>query len=165
MFFHSAVFNWNSLDHKTRNAGSFIVFKNNILKFIRPAPNSVFDCKNHRGFKFITKPRVDLPDLRGRKFKHSFQDTLNPICSCGFDNESTSHYILRSPMYNNERVCLLSTVKNTDHRLLDLMETILIKTFLLGNCSLDAHANTKIFNATTEYILTTMRFGEPMFHS
>ena len=29
-----------------------------------------------------------------RKTACCFQDTLKPICGCGFDVESTSHYIL-----------------------------------------------------------------------
>ena len=68
-------------------------------------------------------------------------------------------------MYNHERHTLRSTIKNIDGRLLDATETILIKTLLFGNCSVDAHTNTQILNATTEYILTTKKFGESLFHS
>ena len=45
-----------------------------------------------------------------------------------------------------------------DCRLLDLSETVLIETLLFGNCSVDDHTNT-----TTEYILSTKRFGESLF--
>ena len=41
--------------------------------------------------------------LNLHKFKDSFQDTLNPICSWGFDVELTSHYILHCPNYKDER--------------------------------------------------------------
>ena len=85
--------------------------------------------------------RVGISHLRGHKFKHSFQDTLNPICSCGFDVESTFHYILHCSMYNDERYTLLSTIKNFDCRLLDVTDTVLIETVLFGNCSIDAHTN------------------------
>ena len=67
---------------------ALVLFKNDILKFIRPAPKRVFNCENHRGIKLITRLRVGLSHLREHKFKHSFQDTLNSICSCGFDIES-----------------------------------------------------------------------------
>ena len=130
------------LDHNIRNNGSFSAFKNNILKFFRPTPNNVFNCENHRGIKLVTKLRVDPSHLHEQKFKHSFQDTLSPIYSCGFDVELTFHCILRCPMYNNERHTLLSTTKNIDCRLLDVTETILIKTFLFGNCFVDADTNT-----------------------
>ena len=52
----------------------------------------------HREMKLITRLHVGLSHLREHKFKHSFQDILNPICCCGFDVESTSHYILPCPM-------------------------------------------------------------------
>ena len=87
------------------------VFKSSALKFIRLAPNSVFDCENHSGIKLITRLRVGLIHLREQKFKHGFQDNLNSICSCGFDFESTSHYVLKCPAYNNKRHTLLSTIK------------------------------------------------------
>ena len=58
LFFPSAVIEWNSLDHNTRNVRSSSAFKNNILKFIWPTTNSVFNCKNHRGMKLITRLHV-----------------------------------------------------------------------------------------------------------
>ena len=118
LFFTSAVIEWNSLEHNIRKVGSFSVFKNNILKLLRPTPNSIFNCENHRGFKLTTRLRVGLSLLREHKFKLSFQDTLNLICSCGFDDEQTSHYVLHCPMYNDESHTLLRTIKNIDCRLL-----------------------------------------------
>ena len=37
---------------------------------------------------------LGLRRLREHKFKHSFQDTLNPRFSCGSDVETTEHFIL-----------------------------------------------------------------------
>ena len=77
------------------------------------------------------------------------------VSSCGFDVESTSHYVLRCPMHNDERRTLLSSIKNIVCRLLDVTETVLIKAFLFENCSIDVHTNIQILNASIEYILTT----------
>ena len=68
-------------------------------------------------------------------------------------------------MYYDERHTLLSITKNIDCRLLDVTETVFIKTLLFGNCSDDAQTNTQILNATIEYILTTKRFDESLFCS
>ena len=46
-----------------------------------------------------------------------------------------------------------------------MTETLLIKMLLFGICSVDAHTNAEILNATIEYILTTKRFDESLFHS
>lgn len=41
---------------------SFVVFKNSILKFIRPSPSNAFDCDNHKrvrltkSYKFLMQP-------------------------------------------------------------------------------------------------------------
>ena len=68
-------------------------------------------------------------------------------------------------MYNDERHTLLTTIKSIDCRLVDVTETVLIKTLLIGNCSIDAETNAQILNATIEYILTTRRFYESLFYS
>ena len=73
----------------------------NVLKFVRPTPNSVLKCEDHRGIKLITRLRVGLSHLCEHKLKHSFQDTLNPICSCGFVDKSTTHYVLHCLMHSD----------------------------------------------------------------
>ena len=50
---------------------------------MRPFPDSFFDCHNPKGIKLITRLRLGLSYLREHKFKHSFQDTINPLCNCG----------------------------------------------------------------------------------
>ena len=133
------------------------------MKFIRPSANSLFNCHNLKGIKFITRLWLGLSHLREHKFKHSFQDSLNPFCSCGLDIESTAHFLLHCPMYITERHTLLSTIKNIDNNLLHLCEPVLIRTLLFGSNSFDADANTNVHSATIEYILSTKRFDEPLF--
>ena len=93
-FFPSTIIEWNKLDPGLRKAESLSVFKTNILKFIGPSLNSVYNCHNPKGLNFITRFRLVLTHLREHKFKHSFQDAINPICSCGLDiaSLSTSFY-------------------------------------------------------------------------
>ena len=106
---------------------------------------------------------LGLCHLRVHKFKHSFQDSLNPFCSCGLDIESTAHFLLRCPTYITERRTLLSTIENIDNNLLDLCEPVLIKTLLFGSNLFDADANTNVLNAAIECILSTKRLDEPLF--
>ena len=91
--------------------------------------------------------------MHQHKFKHNFQDCLNPICSCGLDIESTSHFLLHCPTFNDERYTLLSTLNNIDRKLLELTKSSLPQTLLLGNTLFDQGKNTRILNATIEYIL------------
>ena len=109
-----------------------------------------FNCHNPKGIKFITRLRLGLSHLREHKFKHSFQDSLNPFCSRGLDIESTAHFLLHCPTHITERHTLLSTIENIDNNLLDLYEPVLIRTFLFGSNSFDADANTNILNTTID---------------
>ena len=81
-FFPSPIFEWNKLDPAIRNSESLSIFRKNILHFIRPAPNSIYNCHNPKGVKLITRLRLGLSHLREQ---HNFQHSINPLCNCGHD--------------------------------------------------------------------------------
>ena len=60
-------------------------------KFIRLKANSFFNCFNTKGVRFITRLWLGLIHQRDHKFKPSFQDCLNPLCSYGIEIETTAH--------------------------------------------------------------------------
>ena len=130
-FFPSAVIEWNKLDSRLRKVKSFTDFKKNILSFIRPKANSVFNCNSSKGLKFVTRLRLGLSHLREHKFKHSFQDSINPLCSCSLDVESTIHYFLHC-QFTIERHTLLNTISQIDNILLDSNESNLTHHLLLA---------------------------------
>ena len=119
LFFPSTIIQWNNLDPHLRKSENFSVFKSNILKFIRPSPNSVYNCHNPRATCLIARLRLGLSHLRELKFKHGFPDTLNPLRSCGNDVNSTEHLLLHCPQFVNDRHTLLSTLGNFNHSLLE----------------------------------------------
>ena len=125
-------------------------------------PSNVFNCDNHKGIRLITRLRVGMCHLREHKFKHNFQDCLNPICGCGLDIESSSHFFLHCPTFNDEQYTLLSTLNKIDSKLLQLTNSSLSQILLHSNTLFDKEKNTLILNATTEYILSLKRFEEPL---
>ena len=133
------------------------------MKYLRPSPNSVFECHNPQGIKFLTKLRFGLSHLRELKFKHSFEDLLNPLCKCAADFESTTDFLLHSPIYNNDRFSLLSNIRNIDWKLLKITDSPLTQTLLHGNPSFDVITKSLILNATINFILSTKRFEEVLF--
>ena len=78
-FFPPTIIERNDLDSNL----DFGIFKNNILKFIRPKPNSFFSCCNLKEIKLITRLRLELSHLHEHKYKYNSQNCLNPLCSCG----------------------------------------------------------------------------------
>ena len=77
--------------------------------------------------KFVTRLRLGLSRLREHKFKQCFQDSINPICSCSLDVESTIHYFLHCPLFTIGRHILLNVISQIDNKLLDSNESNLIK--------------------------------------
>ena len=93
-----------------------------MLNFVRPFPNSLFDCHNPKGIKLITRLRLGLSHLIEHKLKHSFQDTINPLCNCGQDIEFSTLFFLHCLFFINESCNLLSTIHSLDSKLLDCTE-------------------------------------------
>ena len=151
-FSPSTIIEWNSK--------SFVVFKNSILKFIRPFASNFFNCDNHKGIRLIARPRVVMSYLleHEHKFMCNFQDCLNSICSCGLDIESTSHTLLQCPIFDDERYTLLNILNKIDCKLQELTNSSLSQTLLYGNTLFVKEKNRIILNAPIEYILSTERF-------
>ena len=56
ILFPSTIIDWNKLGAVIRKSTGFDSFKVKILKFIRPALNSVFQCHNPKEIKYLTWP-------------------------------------------------------------------------------------------------------------
>ena len=93
-FFPLTIIEWNKLDTNLRNSRSPFIFKKYILQFIRPSSNSVYNSRNPKVIKFVTRLCLGLSHLREHKFKHNFQDSIKPLCNCGYEVESTVHFFL-----------------------------------------------------------------------
>ena len=111
---------WNNLDPHIRKSKSISIFKSNILKFIQPKPNNVYYCHNSKGIRLLKRVRLGLSHLREHKFKHSFQDCLNPLCFCSIEIQTSTHYLLHCPTYTNKRMTLLnqSTLSDSSNTLI-----------------------------------------------
>ena len=157
-FSPSAVIEWNKLDLNIRNSESLNTFRKSLLKFIRPSGSSAFNCHNPRGVKLLTRLRLGVSHLREHKFKHGFQDSLNPICSCGNDIKTSAHFLLHCPHYSNERSTFLNTIRNINRNIFDKNDLQITETLLYGDSSLDDKSNTLVLNATIDFLFVTKRF-------
>ena len=140
---------WNNLDSHIRKSKSISIFKSNILKFIQPEPNNVYYCHNPKGMRLLTRLRLVLSQLRDHKFKHSFQDCLNPLCFCGNESQRSTHYLLHCLTYTNERVTLLNKIKNINCSIL-FSDANVTKILLFRDNTLRDSSNTLILNLTID---------------
>ena len=102
-FFPAVILEWNKLDVNIRNSASCNVFKRVILKFTRPEPNQVFNVDSSEGLKFLTKIRLRSSHLTDPKFRHNFQDCVNPAFSCDHEIETSTHFPLYCSNYHSAR--------------------------------------------------------------
>ena len=79
------------IDEWNKNAKSFLIFRNSLLKIGRPIQNLIDNIHDPMGIKYLTRLRLGLSHLSDHKFRHNFQDCLNPLCPCSLKVESTIH--------------------------------------------------------------------------
>ena len=70
-FFPWTINEWNKLNFNIQTS-SFNIFRANLIKIIRPIPNSIFDIFSPLGLKLITRFQLGLSRLNEHRFNHNF---------------------------------------------------------------------------------------------
>ena len=159
-YFPATIKEWNRLDIDIRKSDSISMFIKRILSFIRSLPNKV--SRNPRGLKLLTRFRLGLSHLRYHKLKHNFLDTINPLCSCDSDIETTLHFFLYCPNFKKCRNTLLSKISEINSGLITRNNLALIETLNFGDNSFSQYNNSRILDATIAFIVTSKRFDDPL---
>ena len=107
-FFPSTLNDWFNLDVEIRNSESLAIFKTKLVSFIRPVSSNVYNIFDHVGLKLLTRLRLGFSHLNEHRFRHNFQDCINPLCSCSLDIEDTSHYLLHCHHFVQHRIDLMN---------------------------------------------------------
>ena len=121
-FFPYCAKEWGNLSEELRNIDSIETLKLSILNFVRPRENSVFAVHDISGLKLLTRLRMNFNHLNKHKFRHNFNDTINPMCPCGKEPETTLRYILRCDFYSLYNLELLIDICALNHSLKDISE-------------------------------------------
>ena len=132
-FFRAVITECNNLDISIRNSSLCHVFKNLILKFVRPKPKIISSTQNFEGLQLLTRMRFGLSHLTDHKFRHNFQDCLKPICSCGQEIETTSHFFLHCLNYRCARKTFFEKINLIDFNILQQSDLSITNDFLFGS--------------------------------
>ena len=116
-----------------RNSNCIKFFKKSSLQFVRLSPDSLFNCHSPKGIKFELRLQLGLSHLREHKFKHSFQDTLNPFCDCGCEIETTAHFLLHCLQFYTERNNFLNKIKSIGTSILNQNNSNFSETLVFGD--------------------------------
>ena len=108
--FPSVLSDWFQLDVNIRNSESIAIFISRLLSFIRPMQSNVYNIFDPIGLKFLTRLRLDFNHLNEHRFRHNFQDCLNPLCSCSLETEDTKHYLLHCNQFSQHRIDLINSM-------------------------------------------------------
>ena len=157
-FFPSAVIEWNKLDLNIPNSESLNIFKKTLLNFTRPSGSNVFNFHNLKGVKLLTRLRLGLSHLHEHKYKHRFQDSLNPICGCGNDIETSAYFLVYCLNFSNERSTFLNIVGSINRNILTRSDSQVTETLLYGGRNSNNITYTLILNATIDFLIATKRF-------
>ena len=162
-FFPAVISEWNILDGNIRNSSSINVFKKELLKFIRPVPNSTYNINDSKGLTLLTRLRLGLSHLGDHKFRHKFQDCVSPVSSCGQDIETTTHFLVHCPNHHCARKTLFHKINQVSGNILRQSDSTVTKILLFGDIKLDFETNKVLLMSTIEFISLTERFSCPLF--
>ena len=112
------------------------------------------------GIKYLTRLRLGLSHLNDHKFRHNFQDCLDPLCPCSLEVESTIHYFLHCQYYNDIRKTLLDIVKKIINiSVSNLSDEYSVNPLMYGNPSYIFQDNKEIIEASINFIRSSERFA------
>ena len=96
--------------------------------------NKTFSIYNPLGIQLLNRLRVDFSHLNEHKLRRNFAYTLNPLCSCSLETETTAHIFLRCRYYNNIRITLMNELNDIDNSINSRQPNKLLPIILYGDC-------------------------------
>ena len=145
-----------------RNSDSISIFKSRLLSFIRPVQTNIDNIFDPKGLTFLTCLRLGLSHLNEHRFRHNFQDCLNPLYSCSLAIEDI-HIIFCTHHFSHHRVVLLNSVKSICDNFEPMPDNVKEDLLLCGDSRFDENINKVILRATMSYIKNTKRFSGSLF--
>ena len=96
--------------------------------------------------------RLDLNHLADHKYRHNFQDYLNPICKRGQEIEATGHFLLHFLIYRCARKTFFEKINLIDSNILQQNDSFISKTkdLLFRNEKLKDDKNNVLLTSTNE---------------
>ena len=162
-FFPSTMNDWFNLDSTIRDSESVAIFKKRLFSFIHPIPSNVYNVFDPIGLKFLTSLRLGFSHLNEHRFRHNFQECINPLCACSLETENTSHYLLHCHHFSQNRINLMNSVNFVFENFDILSDNIKTDVLLYGDPRLDGESNKIILEATISCIKTSQRFTGSIF--
>ena len=93
--------------------------------------NSIRNIHNPLGVKYLTRLRIGFSHLKEHKFKHNFQDSIDPMCSCSSGIEATIDFFLHCANFNIQGQSLFDKIATIDANILTENKDSFVNTLML----------------------------------
>ena len=151
-YFHNVLVAWNALDNDIRESNTLGEFKGTLLAKMRPNMKSVFEVRDIRGVRCLTKLRVKFSPLTEHTFGHNVA-SVSPICERNSGIEDDEQFFLHCPSYDQMRNDLLDQLSRIPGlELGNLSSGALCELLLFGNPRFNDIANKVILEGWCEHI-------------
>ena len=117
------------------------------MPFVHPIQRSICNIFDPKGWKLLTRLTLGFSHLNEHRFRHNFQDCLNPLCSCSLEIEDTSHYLLHCHHFSHHRIDLMNSVKSVFDNSESMPDNVRKDLLLLGDSRFDENKNKVILEA------------------
>ena len=154
---------WNTMSTEIRNSTSHQQFRKSLLSFIKRTCSRLFSIHHPVGVKLLVRLRPGFSQLREHKFRHNFHDTLNPLCSCSPEPETTSQYLFCRHNFSSTRSALINDLNLIDPSISQFNETTLANIQIYDDSKNSISQNSKILQGTIKYIFATKQFDKSLF--
>ena len=109
--------------------------------------------------KLLTRLRLSFSHLNEHKFRHNFQDFLNPLCLCSLEIEDTIHYLLHCQYFFEHSINLINSLRSVSENFESFSDNGKRDILLYGDPRFDANKNKLILESTITYTKNTDRFS------
>ena len=109
----------------------------------------------------MTRLSLVLSHLQFHEFKHSIEDTVNPICNCGsVETLFTIFFIVHN--FSNGRLTLFKKLQSIDENIVSKDDSSISKVLFLGDRPFnDCKKYLTVYSI--EYIISAKRFDVPLY--
>ena len=125
----------------------------------------MFSICDPLGVKLLTRLRLKITHLNEHKFRHGFNDTVDPFCECGNEIETPEHFFLHCHFYSAQRKELFKSLEKLDPYFLKLNPKNQVLALLYGSQINDSKSfNRDILKNVIIYIKATAQFARPLIN-
>ena len=125
--------------------------------------NFLFSIHNTVGVKLLTHLRLQLSHLNKHKFRHGFEDTISPMCSCNMEIENNEHFLLRCHFYSSQKLELFNKLNKINLSFFKLSANDPVNTLLYGYLSKKPISlKEDIIKLVINFLIESLRFDRPV---